>query len=194
MLVVAMLVLAGCSGLPEAPGHVDQGKTVRYKIAPGDSLNVVVWGNSELSTQITVPPDGYITTPLVADLPAAGKTSSELARDIEQRLSKYIRDPVVTVILSNMVGEYNRQIRVVGQASNPQALQYRDGMTLLDVMIAVGGLTEYADGNNARLVREVDGKRKEYSVRLDDLLRDGDVTANVEMLPGDVLIIPETFL
>jgi len=192
--MVAGVVLAGCSGLPPAPRHVDQGNTVRYKIAPGDSLNVVVWGNPDLSTQITVPPDGFITTPLVEDLSAAGKTSSELARQIEQRLSKYIRDPVVTVILSNMVGEYNRQIRVVGQAANPQALQYRDGMTLLDVMIAVGGLTEYADGNDARLVRDVNGKRKEYSVRLDDLLRDGDVSANVDMLPGDVLIIPETFL
>ena len=139
-----------------------------------------------------VRPDGKVTVPLVEDLPALGKNPTQLARDIEQVLSKYVRDPIVTVIVTSFVGPYNQQIRVVGEAAHPQALPYRQDMTLLDVMIAVGGITDFADGNEAKILRASDGN-KLYSVRLKDLLRRGDVTANVDVKPGDVLIIPQSW-
>ncbi|HHQ41834.1 MAG TPA: sugar ABC transporter substrate-binding protein [Chromatiales bacterium] len=164
-----------------------------YIIGPGDTVNVFVWRNPELSATVPVRPDGKITTPLVEDLQASGKTPTQLARDMEQALSKYIKNPIVTVIVTGFVGRYSEQVRVVGEAAKPQALPYKEGMTLLDVMIAVGGLTEYAAGNRARLVRMVDGKQQVYTVRLEDLVRRGDVSANVRILPGDVLIIPEAF-
>ena len=160
-----------------------------YLIGPLDTVNIVVWRNPELTMSVPVRPDGKITVPLVEDLPALGKTSTQLARDIEGRLSKYIRDPVVTVIVTSFVGPFSQQIRVIGEASKPQVLQYRQKMTLLDVMIAVGGLTDFADGNHASIVR--DGKQ--YGVRLNDLIRRGDVSANVEVKPGDVLIIPQSW-
>ena len=154
---------------------------------------------------MTVRPDGKITTPLVEDLQASGKTPTQLARDLEKALETYIRQPIVTVIIADGIGPYSEQIRVIGrpgcsgrsgwsghQATHPQAIAYRQKMTLLDVMIAVGGLTEFADGNNTRFVRIVDGKQKEYRVRVDDLLN-GDITANVDMLPGDILIMPESW-
>ena len=143
--------------------------------------------------QVAVRPDGKITTPLVEDLAASEKTSTKLARDIEEGLSKYIQQPVVTVIVRRFVGPYSEQIRVVGEASEPQALPYRDKMTLMDVMIAVGGLTDFADGNGARIIRKTGEEEKEYGVRLGDLVRDGDISANVTMRQGDVLIIPESF-
>ncbi|MCU7918151.1 MAG: polysaccharide export protein [Candidatus Thiodiazotropha sp. (ex Dulcina madagascariensis)] len=164
-----------------------------YVIGPGDTLNVFVWGDSELSTDVVVRPDGLITTPLVEDLPASGQTPTELARNLEQRLSKFVKNPKVTVSVREFVGRYTEQVRVVGQASQPQSVPYREGMTLLDVVIAVGGLTEFAAGNKATVVRQVNGKTTQYRVRLDDLIRDGDISANVRMLPGDVLIIPETW-
>jgi polysaccharide export outer membrane protein len=142
---------------------------------------------------VPVRPDGKITTPLVEDLPAAGKTSTALARDIEKALSKYIQQPVVTVIVTNFVGNYNEQIRVIGQAAKPQALPYRRDMSLMDVMIAVGGTTEFAAGNRAKLIRNVDGKQQQFNVRLDDLIKDGDISANVPMRAGDILVIPESF-
>lgn len=194
--VIAMALSSGCTslGYPPAPADLPEMPVNSYIIGPGDTLEVLVWGNPEISRTVVVPPDGSINIPLVENVPAAGKTASELADDLEQRLSKYIRNPVVTVIVSGFVGPYSRQIRVLGEAVQPQALQYRQGMTLLDVMIAVGGLTPFADGNDAKLIRTVDGERKIYSVRLDDLVRDGDITANVEMRPGDILIIPKSFL
>jgi len=143
--------------------------------------------------QVAVRPDGKITTPLVEDLAASEKTSTKLARDIEEGLSKYIQQPVVTVIVRRFVGPYSEQIRVVGEASEPQALPYRDKMTLMDVMIAVGGLTDFADGNGARIIRKTGEEEKEYGVRLGDLVRDGDISANVTMRQGDVLVIPESF-
>lgn len=198
MILIAAL-LAGCAwqqggSLPPAPSELAEMPVNTYIIGPGDTLDVLVWGNPEISRSVVVPPDGSINTPLVENVPAAGKTASDLADDLEERLSRYIRQPVVTVIVSGFVGPYSRQIRVLGEAAQPQALQYRQGMTLMDVMIAVGGLTEFADGNDARLIRTVDGERRQYSVELDDLVRDGDISANVEMRPGDVLIIPESFL
>lgn len=168
-------------------------ETPYYLIGPGDSLNIFVWRNPDLSTSVPVRPDGRITIPLVEDLQASGKTPTQLARDIEKALAKYVKDPLVTVMVTGFVGPYSQQIRVVGEAAQPQALPYRDRMTLLDVMIAVGGLTEFAAGNRARLIRIVDGEQQVMELRLDDLLKDGDISANIPMLPGDTLIIPESW-
>ncbi len=164
-----------------------------YLIGPDDSVNIVVWRNPELSGNYPVRPDGKITTPLVEDLPASGKTSTALARDVEQALAKFIQSPVVTVIVTRFVGPYSQQIRVVGQAARPQALNYREHMTLLDVMIAVGGITDFAAGNRASILRSNGGRTQQFGVRLIDLVKWGDLSANVAMRPGDVLIIPQSF-
>jgi len=156
-------------------------------------VDVIVWRNPEVSMAVPVRPDGKITTPLVEDLPASGKTSTQLARDIEQALSKYIQQPVVTVVVTEFVGPYTEQIRVIGEATKPQALPYREEMTLMDVLIAVGGITDFAAGNKARIIRNIEGKQQQFRVRLDDLIRDGDISANVPMRQGDVLVIPEIF-
>jgi polysaccharide export outer membrane protein len=193
-LFAACLLLLGTLAACSTYSYPPAARTVaspdyNYLIGPLDTVNIVVWRNPELSMSVPVRPDGKITVPLVEDLPALGKTSTQLARDIEARLSKYVRDPVVTVIVTHFIGPYSQQIRVVGEAAKPQVLQYRQKMTLLDVMIAVGGLTDFADGNDASILR--DGKQ--YGVRLADLIRRGDVSANIEMKPGDVLIIPQSW-
>ena len=162
-----------------------------YIIGAGDSVNIVVWRNPEVSMSVAVRPDGKITTPLIDELVAQGKTPTQLARDIEKELGKYVRDPVVTVIVSGFVGPYSEQIRVVGEAARPQFLPYKQNMTLLDLMIAVGGLTDFADGNKATILRTSEGN-KQYAVRLKDLIKRGDVSANVDVKPGDILIIPES--
>ena len=177
--------------LPPASG--DAQYSTRYRIAPGDTVQIFVWRNPEVSTSVPVRPDGLLSAPLLEEVPAAGKTPAELARDLEGELSTYLRDPLVTVIVNGFVGTYREQIRVLGEAAQPQALLYRDSMTLLDVMIQTGGVTDFADGNNATLVRLVDGKQEEYRLRLDDLIRDGDISANVDMRPGDVIIVPEAW-
>jgi len=164
-----------------------------YLVGPGDMVDIIVWRNPEVSMSVPVRPDGKITTPLVEDLPASGKTSTQLARDIEEALSKYIQQPVVTVVVTEFIGPYSEQIRVIGEAAKPQTLPYREQMTLMDVLIAVGGVTEFAAGNRSRVIRNVDGKQQQFSVRLDDLIRDGDITANVPMRQGDVLVIPESY-
>ena len=164
-----------------------------YVIGPGDSLQISVWHNPEASQSVTVRPDGKITTPLVEDMPAAGKSTSQLARDMEKSLSKYIQEPIVTVIASGFIGPYSEQIRVIGQAAKPQALPYRDNMTVLDVMITVGGITDFAAGNKTRIIRTLNGKQQQFIVRLDDLIKDGDISANVPMRPGDIMVIPESF-
>lgn len=165
-----------------------------YIIGPGDSLNIFVWRNPELSTTVPVRPDGKFSTNLVEDLDASGKTPTELSREIETALSEFIRDPYVTVTVGGFVGEYYEQIRVLGEAASPRSIPYRKNMTVLDVMIAVGGLTEFAAGNRASLVRGSGrDSQQEYRVRLEDLVKDGDITANVAMQPGDVLIIPEAW-
>ncbi len=190
-----LLQLTGCA--TRYPAASQEARTVdetpMYVIGAGDTLNIFVWRNPELSTGTTVRPDGRITTPLLEDLQASGRTSSELARMMEKALSTYIKNPVVTVMVSGFRGPFDHQIRVVGQAAQPQALPFSDGMTMLDVMIAVGGITPYAAGNKATVVRNVDGQAQQFSVRLDDLLNGGDITANVSMLPGDILIIPEAW-
>ena len=188
----AALLLGGCATKhPPAPQDAGGGD-YSYRIGPLDTVNVIVWRNPELSLVVPVRPDGKITTPLVDDLPAIGKTPTELERDIEKALTKYIRDPVVTVVVTNFVGPTNEQIRVTGEATKPQILAYRKNMTLLDVMIAVGGLTDFADGNAATIYRVAEGG-KLYGVRLRDLVKRGDISANVEMRPGDILIIPQSW-
>jgi len=185
--------LGGCaaSAYPPAP-TVAATPDYSYVIGPLDTVNIIVWRNPEISMSVPVRPDGKITTPLVEDLPALGKDSTTLARDIEKALSKYIRDPVVTVIVTSFIGPYDQTIRVIGEAARPQTLAYRQAMTLLDVMIAVGGLTDFADGNAATIFRTADGG-KSYSVRLRDLVKRGDVGANVDVKPGDILIIPQSW-
>jgi polysaccharide biosynthesis/export protein len=197
IVLCAGLVLAACAGTSApgasgAPAASGDAMVNEYRIGAGDSLNIFVFGQPELSTTVPVRPDGLISMPLVENMQAAGKTPSQLGRDLETTLAEYVRTPKVNVIVTNFVGTYGDQIRVVGQAANPQALPYRNGMTLLDVMIAVGGLGEFAAGNRARLVRNVDGKPVEMRVRLNDLLNAGDIEANVPVLPGDVLIIPQS--
>ncbi len=187
------LLLSACatSSFPPAPPSAAT-QDYNYVIGPGDTLNIIVWRNPELSMSVPVRPDGKVTTPLVDELVAQGKNSIEIARDIEKLLGKFVRDPVVTVIVTSFVGPYSEQIRVVGEAAKPQSLPYRQKMTLLDVMIAVGGLTDFAAGNSATILRGGAGGTQ-YSVRLKDLIRRGDVSANVEMRPGDILIIPQSF-
>ncbi len=165
----------------------------QYLIGPGDSLTIFVWRNPEISGQFIVRPDGKVTTSLVEDIDVAGKTPTDLARQIEEQLSTYINNPRVTVSVNNFTGPLSEQVRVIGEATNPSAVNYTEHMTLLDLMIAVGGLTEFADGNNAKLVRVVDGKQTTYEVNIDDLIRDGDIAENVDMLPGDIVIIPEAW-
>jgi len=190
--LTVLLAVAGCATpYPPAP-RIVQVEDYQYVIGPLDVINVIVWRNPELSLTVPVRPDGKIATPLINDLTAVGKTPSVLARDIEKALGEFIRQPVVTVIVTTFVGPASEQIRVIGEATKPQILAYRKNMTVLDVMIAVGGLTDFADGNNATIVRPADGG-KQYSVRLRDLVKRGDIAANVDMRPGDILIIPQSF-
>jgi polysaccharide export outer membrane protein len=184
-------VVVGCAtpNYPPAPSSVGS-VDYNYHIGPSDTVNIIVWRNPELSLSVPVRPDGMITTPLIDDLPAIGKTPTQLERDMEKALVKYIRDPVVTVIVTSFAGPASEQIRVIGEAAKPQVLAYRKDLTVLDVMISVGGLTDFADGNAARIFRVADGG-KLYSVRLRDLLKRGDITANVDMRPGDIVIIPQ---
>ena len=188
-----LLLLAACTRPALAPERSEQLVTPDYRIGPGDNLNIFVWRNPELSVSLPVRPDGRLTVPLIEDMPAAGKTPTELARDFEAELEKFIQDPIVSVMVTGFVGPFDQQVRVVGEAAQPQGIPYRDEMTALDVMIAVGGLTEFAAGNDAVIVRDVNGERRSFRVRLDDLLKDGDVSANVDMLPGDVLIVPQSW-
>jgi polysaccharide export outer membrane protein len=192
--LLGALGLGGCSTTHQAaPSDAGVAPSSDYLIGPGDSLSIIVWRNPEVSQTVPVRPDGKITTPLVEDLEASGKTSTALARDIEKALGKFIQQPVVTVIVTGFVGTYGEQIRVIGQAAKPQSLPYRRDMSVMDVLIAVGGVTEFAAGNKASIIRTVDGKQQQFNVRLNDLIKDGDIKANVPMRPGDVLVIPESF-
>lgn len=200
LLVGALaLVAAACETHDRLPAaefvSPVEGPGPDYIIGPLDTVNVFVWRNQEVTTTVTVRPDGRISVPLIEDMPATGKTPTQLARDIEGALSKYIRNPIVTVIVSGFTGPFAQQVRVVGEATEPQAIPFRANMTLLDVMISVGGLTEYAAGNRSTLVRynTASKRQEEYTVRISDLIRDGDVSANVKINPGDVIIIPESF-
>lgn len=199
LILLLCMFLFSCSTnfyLPKATVHNSLTTSVDdyyYLVGPNDSLMIFVWRNPELSGNFIVRPDGKISTSLVEDVPVSGKTPTQVARDMETILSKYIRDPVVTVSVTNFNGPYSEQVRVIGAALNPQAVTYREYMTVLDLMIAVGGLTEFANGNGAKLVRAKDGRQVTYDLRLDDLIRDGEINANVDMLPGDIVIIPEAW-
>jgi polysaccharide export outer membrane protein len=190
-LATLALILLGCASTdsPPAPSRAAIAD-YNYVIGAGDAVNIVVWRNPELSGTYPVRPDGKLAAPLVDELVAQGKTPPELARDIEKKLATYVRDPVVTVIVTSFVGPYSEQIRVVGEAARPLFLPYKQKMTLLDVMIAAGGLTDFADGNRAIIQRTSEGN-KQYAVRLKDLIKRGDLSANVEMRPGDILVIPQ---
>jgi polysaccharide biosynthesis/export protein len=197
-IMLALTVLASCSSntLPRATLHKSNTVDVnsyKYLIGAGDSLNIFVWRNPEVSGTFIVRPDGMITTSLVEDIPVSGKTPTELARSIEEILSQFYREPVVTVTVNGFVGPFSEQIRVIGEAAQPRSINYKKNMTLLDVMIEVGGLTEFADGNDATLVRIVDGQQVLYDVFIEDLIKNGEISANVDVLPGDIIVIPETW-
>lgn len=195
--LAASLVAAGCAereALPPGALQEQEAEAPLYRIGALDSLQIFVWRNPDLTTSVSVRPDGRITVPLIDDMQASGKTPTELARDIEKELAVYVQDPLVSVMVGGFVGTFDQQVRVVGAAAQPQAIPYRANMTVLDVMIQVGGLTEFADGDDTTLVRRVGDEQKSYRVRLDDLINDGDISANAAVLPGDILIVPETFL
>ncbi len=195
LLAAIVLGLGACAGGEDLPPAAvgEMASAPIYRIGPGDTLRIFVWGNPGLSDTVPVRPDGRVSIPLLEDLEVTEKTPTELAREIEQKLSAFVQDPLVTVIVTKFVGPFTQQVRVVGAAAEPQAIPYRANMTVLDVMIEVGGLTEFAAGNRAILVRTEDNEQKQYRVRLDDLVKDGEISANVEMQPGDILIIPESF-
>ena len=200
-VALASLTLSGCAGTSAGPQlppasfvATEEGPGEEYVIGPLDELTIFVWRNPELGAQVQVRPDGRITTPLITDMPAVGKTSSMLAQDVKLQLSQYIQDPIVSVIVNKFAGTFSQQVRVVGATEKPASIPVRTNMTLLDAMIAVGGLSEYAAGNRARLIRfdRNTGTQKEYALRIADLLKKGTSKANVQLMPGDVIIIPES--
>ncbi len=195
LAAVLVLGLGACAGGEDLPPAAvgEMAPAPLYRIGPGDTLRIFVWGNPGLSDTVPVRPDGRVSIPLLEDLEVTNKTPTKLAREIEQKLSAYVQDPLVTVIVTDFVGPFTQQVRVVGAATEPQAIPYRANMTALDVMIEVGGLTEFAAGNRATLIRTEGDEQKQYRVRLDDLVKNGEISANVEMQPGDILIIPESF-
>ncbi len=190
--LVAALLLSACGNsqqtIPES-GPRDH----EYVIGPGDTLEIFVWGQEELSTTGIVRPDGKLTTRLVEDMQASGRTSTELARQIEEEYSEYVREPVVSVIVRGFVGVPEQQVSVIGEATTPSSVPYAEHMTLLDLMVAVGGMTEFAAGNRSVLIRNINGEDRSYGVRLDDLLKKGDISANVALEPGDIVVITESW-
>jgi polysaccharide export outer membrane protein len=188
-----ILGLAGCADAPPPATGPAPAASGDYVIGPGDKLNVFVYDNTQLSADVPVRPDGRISTPLVPDIMAAGKTPAQLGHEVEEKLKEYVRDPRVTIIVQDFVGPLDRQIRVIGEAAEPAALPYRDRMTVLDVLIATKGLTRYAAGNRAVIVRRVGNKQEIIHVHLASLIKDGDISQNVEMRPGDTLIIPQSW-
>ncbi|MEH6625321.1 MAG: XrtA/PEP-CTERM system exopolysaccharide export protein [Motiliproteus sp.] len=199
--IALLLSIAGCASTEFAPLPPKAQKqpvttdpsAYNYLIGAGDQLDIFVWRNPEVSQEVTVRPDGMVTTPLVEDLKVSGKTPTEVARKLEEALGVYIKEPIVTVLVEGFQGPYSEQVRIIGEAGQPQAIPYRKDMSLLDVMISVGGLTEFADGNHASVVRVVDGAQQQFGVRIEDLIKDGDISANADILPGDIVIIPEAW-
>nr|WP_086939953.1 XrtA/PEP-CTERM system exopolysaccharide export protein [Thaumasiovibrio occultus] len=200
-LVAVTSLLAGCTSqhlasLPPAkvqPSMTQSVSQYSYLIGPGDQLRVFVWGSPELTDDLVVRPDGMVSPSLINEVQASGKTPHQLAQELEKGLSLYIRDPIVTVTVRDFVGPYSEQVRVIGEATQPQALNYRENMTLLDVLIEIGGVTVFADGDRARLIRIVSGEQKQYALKIDQLVKDGDINQNVDLLPGDIIIIPEAW-
>ena len=193
VLAMSAAALAGCATEPPPATQTPTPVFNEYLIGPGDALQVFVWRNPELTVTVPVRPDGRISVPLVEDMQAAGKSPTTLARDLEKELKRFIQEPLVTVIVAGFVGPYSQQVRVIGEAARPQAIPYRQDMSVLDVMIEVGGLTRFAAGNRAVLVRRTGGKEVQIPVYLDSLLKDGNVSANTPVQPGDVLIVPQTW-
>ncbi len=196
LILSGFICLFGCVNnypLLETQGEHDPVKNT-YRIGPGDQIDIQVWRNQDLTLSTVVRPDGNITMPLIDDVQASGKTPMELAKDLEEALAFYVKDPIVTVMMAQFVGTYDDTVRVVGEALAPQSIPYREGMTLLDVMIVVGGLTEFAHGNNSVLVRHYSEGKQSYRIRLDDLIKSGDIEANALVQPGDILIIPEAWI
>lgn len=197
-LIFTTFVMTGCSvnKLPEATTRASLTTNVndyQYLIGPGDSLTIFVWRNPEISGSFIVRPDGKVTTSLVEDVEVSGRTPTMLARQLEEQLSTYINNPRVTVSVGQFKGPFSEQVRVIGEATNPSAINYTENMTLLDLMIAVGGLTEFASGNNAKLVRVIEGQQTTYEINIEALIKDGDIKENIDMLPGDIIIIPEAW-
>lgn len=192
LAVVASLMAATvCAQDVEAPVAADPAVTPDYVIGPGDTLNVFVWRNPELTVTVPVRPDGKVSTPLVEDMVAVGKTPAELGRDIEAVLAEYVKQPQVNIIVT-VPASRNSQVRVVGQVARPSAVPYREGMTVLDAILEVGGLTPYAAGNRSKVVRTEDGKQREIKVKVDDFVNKGDLEQNIALKPGDVLVVPES--
>lgn len=192
-LVLSLAVAACSTPRPDSPEEVAASEQPDYLIGPGDVLQVFVWRNPELTVTVPVRPDGRISTPLIEDMVATGKTPTRLARDVEDGLRDYVQDPVVTVIVNHFVGPFSQQVRVIGEATRPQAIPFSQNMSVLDVMIAVGGMTPFAAGNRATLVRKVGGKEAQIPVNLEDLINGGDISENRRVLPGDVLVIPQSW-
>lgn len=199
-LIGVATTVSGCieplqMGLRDAPLKIDSKAAISndYIIGPGDHMQIFVWRNAELSTSIVVRPDGKISTPLIEDLPVVGLTPTQAARAVEERLSAFVKDAIVTVVMLDFLGPTDRQIRVVGEAAKPQAIPYRAGLTALDVMIQCGGLTQFAAGDRATILRVVKGQPTTYRLRLADLMKRGDMSVNAEMAPGDVLLIPQSW-
>jgi polysaccharide biosynthesis/export protein len=194
LLAILALALAGCAdGGSIAASKLSSTPVVSqadYRIGPGDQLKIFVWHNEDLSTSVVVRPDGKISTPLVNDIIAAGKTPAQLTEDLTKVLSEYVRSPKVNVTVVSFVGTFSDQIRVVGQATHPKVIAYRAGMTILDVMLEAGGLAEHASGNKTKVLRVIGGKTQKIAVKLNNLLYDGDVTQNIAMMPGDVVVVP----
>ncbi len=207
ILSLFFLLLSGC-GYPPLTDESELPQDYTYRIGPGDSVEIFVWGYPEISTTATVRPDGKITTPLIDDVDALGRTPSELAREMEVILSEYVRDPQVAIIVGGFQGIYEQQVKIImtgsgmgggmggggmGGSGTAKAFPYKKGMTLLDLMIQVGGLGIFSDGNRASIIRKIDDDDYQFGVRIDDLLSNGDLSANVRIMPGDILIIPESF-
>ncbi len=208
ILLFVVALISGC-GYPQLTQEDDAtiSSDYTYIIGPGDSVSIFVWGNPDISTTAHVRPDGKITIPLAEDLLASGKTPSQLARVMEKALSKYVRDPQVVIMVSGGQGVYSQQVRVIGQLSggtggsgsgvaahySAKAFPYKKDMTLLDLIIQIGGLGQFADGNNASIIRNIDGESQHFGIRIDDLVDNADLSANVKIFPGDILIIPQSF-
>lgn len=196
LLAIASLLFASCASnsYPPAPSELNsaESRAYGYKIGAGDTLNLYVWGYEDLADSITVRPDGKITTKLVEDLTASGQTPSQLAREIERRYTDFVKQPVVTVSVDNFVGNKSQQVRIMGAGEEPRSIPYSPDLTLLDLVIEAGGLGEFSNGNGAVLVRKVNGVDTSFSLRIDDLLRKGDIGANVPLLPGDIIVVPES--
>lgn len=200
VLATACIVLNGCSSvssqLPSATTRAsltDDVNKYQYLIGPGDQLTIFVWRNPEISGSFQVRPDGKVSTSLVEDIDVSGRTPTMLARELEEQLSTYINNPRVTVSVNRFNGPFSEQVRVIGEATSPRTVSYTQHMTLLDLMIQVGGLTQFADGNGAKLIRVIDNTQRTYNINIEDLIKDGDITKNVDILPGDVIIIPEAW-